>query len=133
MTETDKASLGIGSVSTGSLGDGSVGYLSSLSAGGTNDLTSGNLVNAQKILDKAVKQVSQLRAGSRSRSSRSARPLTRWASRSRTPAPPRAAIRDTDFSRRRPDSRGARSWPRRRPPSGAQANASPQSALALLR
>ena len=61
VTESDKAAIGIQSVSTGSLGDGAVGYLSSLASGGTNDLSSGNLVQAQKILDKAVKQVSQLR------------------------------------------------------------------------
>ena len=35
VTETDKASVGIGSVSTASLGDQSNGYLSSLSSGGT--------------------------------------------------------------------------------------------------
>jgi flagellin len=61
VTETDKASLGIQSVSTGSLGDNTLGYLSSLASGGTNSLSSNDLVSAQKIIDKAVKQVSQLR------------------------------------------------------------------------
>lgn len=60
VTETDKASLGIGSVSTGSLGlDGN--FLSSLASGGANSLTSDNLVTAQRVVDEAVKQVSQTR------------------------------------------------------------------------
>ena len=48
-------------VTTGALGDGTNGFLSSLGSGGANDLSSGNLGTAQKILDKAVRQVSQLR------------------------------------------------------------------------
>lgn len=61
VTEADKVSLGIGSVSTGSLGNNSVGFLSSLQSGGSNSLTSGNLVNSQKIVDAAIRQVSQVR------------------------------------------------------------------------
>ncbi len=60
VTEGDKASIGITSVSTGSLGlDGQ--FLSSLASGGANSLTSGNFVSAQESLDAAVKQVSQAR------------------------------------------------------------------------
>src|SRR5262249_40761764 len=44
VTETDKASLGIQSVSTGSLGNNSLGYLSSLASGGAANLNSSNLV-----------------------------------------------------------------------------------------
>ncbi len=59
-TESDKASIGINSVSTGSLGlDGQ--FLSSLASGGANSLTSGNFTKAQESLDAAVKQVSQAR------------------------------------------------------------------------
>ncbi|MCC7350004.1 MAG: flagellin, partial [Phycisphaerales bacterium] len=61
VTESDKATIGINSVSTGSLGDGTIGFLTTLASGGANSLTSGNLVSAQKVLDKAIKQVSQLR------------------------------------------------------------------------
>ena len=61
VTEADKADIGIQSVSTGSLGDGTLGFLSSLSSGGANSLTSGNLVSSQKIVDEAIKQVSSLR------------------------------------------------------------------------
>lgn len=60
VTEADKAGLGISSVSTGSLGlDGN--FLSSLASGGANSLTSGNLTQAQKTVDAAIKQVSQTR------------------------------------------------------------------------
>jgi flagellin len=61
VTETDKAAIGISLVSTASLGDKTNGLLLTLGSGGTNALTSGNLVTAQKIVDKAIKQVSQLR------------------------------------------------------------------------
>ena len=55
------ASLGIQSVSTGSLGRGNIGYLSSLGSGQTNQLTSGNFAEAQRIVQEASKQVSSLR------------------------------------------------------------------------
>ena len=61
VTESDKANIGIQSVSTSSLGDGVNGFLSSLASGGTNSLLSNNLVTSQKIIDESIKQVSQLR------------------------------------------------------------------------
>ena len=61
VTDADKASIGISSVSTGSLGDNINGFLSTLGSGGANSLTSTNLVTAQKILDAATNQVSSLR------------------------------------------------------------------------
>ncbi|MGH7178852.1 MAG: flagellin [Tepidisphaeraceae bacterium] len=61
VTEADKASLGIASVSTGSLGDSTAGFLSELASGGNANLNSSNLVTAQQVIDKAIKQVSQLR------------------------------------------------------------------------
>jgi flagellin len=61
VTETDKASIGIASVSTGSLGSSGLGFLDSLGSGGKNSLSSGNLVNSQNILNEAIGQVSDLR------------------------------------------------------------------------
>jgi flagellin len=61
VTETDKASIGIQSVSSGSLGDATLGFLSSLQSGGANSLSSASLVNAQKIVSEAITQVSSLR------------------------------------------------------------------------
>jgi len=61
VTEPNKASIGLVSVSAGRLGDSVDGYLSSMASGGANTLTSGNTVTAQRIIDKAIKQVSTLR------------------------------------------------------------------------
>jgi flagellin len=61
VTEGGKASIGIGSVSTGNLGDAFNGYLSSIGSGGANNLSSNNLTTAQSILNSAISQVSTLR------------------------------------------------------------------------
>jgi flagellin len=61
VNEANDASLGIDSVSTGSLGNATIGYLSSLASGQTNSLTSGNLTTAQNIVTEAINQVSSLR------------------------------------------------------------------------
>jgi flagellin len=61
VSQAYDVSLGISSVSTGSLGDSINGYLSSLASGQTNDLTSGNLTTAQTILTESINQVSTLR------------------------------------------------------------------------
>jgi flagellin len=61
VNEANKASIGINSVSTGDLGDAFNGYLSSIGSGGTNSLSSANLITAQNVLDSAIQQVSNLR------------------------------------------------------------------------
>jgi flagellin len=61
VTEANKASVGVASVSTGSLGSNSVGFLNTLGSGGTNSLNSNNLVVAQQILSSAISQVASLR------------------------------------------------------------------------
>ncbi|MGA2231411.1 MAG: flagellin [Tepidisphaeraceae bacterium] len=61
VNDAGRASIGIGNVSTASLGDATSGYLDSLSTGGVNALTSTNLNTAQEILTQAINQVSDLR------------------------------------------------------------------------
>ena len=61
VTYADQASIGISSVTTGSLGSKALGYLNSLGSGGTNSLSSTNLTTAQKIVDGAASQVASLR------------------------------------------------------------------------
>lgn len=61
VNENDKAAIGISSVTTGSLGDGVTGFLSSLASGQANSLSAKNLVNAQNIVSEAITQVSNLR------------------------------------------------------------------------
>lgn len=61
LTLNSIASLGIRNVSTSSLGKGTVGFLSSIGSGQTNDLKSGNFSNAQRIIRAAQSDVSSLR------------------------------------------------------------------------
>jgi flagellin len=56
-----QASMGIQAVDTGSLGNAGVGYLSSLTTGQTNALSTGNYAQAQRIVRAAQDLVSQLR------------------------------------------------------------------------
>ncbi len=58
---TGKASVGIQSVTTGSLGNATDGYLSSIADGQTNSLSSTNLGTAQRIVKSAIKEVASLR------------------------------------------------------------------------
>jgi flagellin len=60
VAATGLASIGIQSIATGSLGDASTGYLSTLGTGGVNSLSSTNLSTAQTILNEAINQVSTL-------------------------------------------------------------------------
>ena len=53
--------IGITAVSTGSLGNGVVGYLASLGRGQTNDLDSKNFAAAQRVIRQAQNQVSSMR------------------------------------------------------------------------
>ncbi len=61
VKDTLKTSIGVASVSTGSLGDATTGYLNSLASGGANQLTAKSLSTAQKILSESINQVSSLR------------------------------------------------------------------------
>ena len=61
VTEANRFSLGINSVAATSLGNSTVGFLSTLKSGEANALNSTNLPGVQKIADAAVKQVASLR------------------------------------------------------------------------
>jgi flagellin len=134
VTETDKASIGIQSVSTGSLGNTTLGYLSSLQSGQANNLSSGNLVNAQKIVDLAVTQVSQLRGrlgafqkftiGSTINSLGVAFENNQAAT---------SAIEDTDFAQETANLTRAQILSQSATTVLSQANAAPQAVLNLLR
>jgi flagellin len=56
-----QSSLGIYSASTGTLGNNDVGRLSSLRSGGANSIVAGQEINAQRIIDAAITQVSTQR------------------------------------------------------------------------
>jgi len=61
VNQSGVASIGIGNVSTGSLGNQTDGYLSTIGTGGANSLSSSNLATAQNIITAAITQVSDLR------------------------------------------------------------------------
>jgi flagellin len=56
-----KVSLGIETVTTGNIGKAGTGFLSSLAAGGLNNVVNGDLTTAQTIIDESIKQISSLR------------------------------------------------------------------------
>jgi flagellin len=132
--EGNKASIGIMNVSAGSLGDASIGYLSQLASGKSLSLTSGNLGNAQKTLDRAIKQVSQLRGrlgafqkytiGSTVNSLNVAYENASAA---------QSAIADTDFAAETANMTRSQVLQQAAQSVLSQANSSPQSALSLLR
>ncbi len=134
VTENDKAALGIQSVSTGSLGDATIGFLSSLSSGGANSLTSGNLGKAQKVLDKAIKQVSQLRGrlGAFQKYTIGSTVNSLGVAYENVSAS-ESAIRDTDFAAETAKMTRSQILSQAATTVLAQANAAPQSALSLLR
>lgn len=61
VTEMDKSSIGLRSVSAGQLGDAVIGYLSTLGSGAANSLSSGNLTTSQAIIEKSINQISTMR------------------------------------------------------------------------
>jgi flagellin len=133
VNETGKASIGIQNVSTGALGDGTIGFLSDLATGKDKSLSSGNLVEAQRVLDKSIKQVSQLRGrlgafqkftiGSTINSLGVALENASAAE---------SAIRDTDFAQETANLTRSQILAQASTTVLAQANSRPQAALQLL-
>jgi len=134
VSEADKTSIGIASVSTGSLGDSTAGFLSTLASGGTNALTGTNLVSAQKIVDKAIKQVSQLRGrlGAFQKFTIGSTVNSLGVAFENASAA-ESAIRDTDFSEETANLTRNQILAQAATTVLSQANSSPQNALALLR
>jgi len=134
VTEANKASLGISSVSTGSLGDSTSGFLSSLASGGANSLTSNNLVTAQKVIDKAIKQVSSLRGrlGAFQKFTIGSTINSLGVAYENVSAS-ESAIRDTDFAQETANLTRNQILSQAATTVLAQANAAPQNALSLLR
>jgi flagellin len=134
VTEADKASIGLQSVSTGSLGSSTLGYLSSLASGQTNALNNANLVDAQKIVEKAIKQVSTLRGrlGAFQKFT-IASTVNSLGVAFENASAAESAIRDTDFAQETSALTRAQILSQAATTVLAQANASPQAALSLLR
>jgi flagellin len=134
VTEADKSSIGIQSVSTGSLGDQTTGYLSTLGSGGANSLASGNLTTAQRIIDKAIKQVSTLRGrlGAFQKEILESNINSLSVALENVTAS-ESAIRDADFATETAALTRAQILVQANTSVLAQANATPQNVLSLLR
>lgn len=131
---SNKASVGIGSVSTVSLGNSDVGLLASLATGGANSLSGGNAVDAQAVVDKAVSQVSNLRGrlGAFQKFTLAPTINSLEAGLENTSAA-ESAIRDTDFAVETANLMRSQILSNAATNVLAMANAAPQSVLSLLR
>jgi len=127
------ASLGIKDVSTGSLGKGGIGFLSSLMSGQENDMASGNFAIAQRIIREANTQVSNLRGrlGAFSKNNLNA-VYNSLAVALENTSSAESAIRDTDFARETSNLTRAQILVSAATSTLQLANAQPQNALALL-
>ena len=134
VNDSGKASIGIGNVSSGSLGNQTNGYLSTIGTGGANSLSSTNLGTAQKIITAAITQVSDLRGrlgafqdytiGSTVSALNVAYENSNAAE---------SAIQDTNFASETSNLTRAQILSQAASTVLAQANATPQQALTLLK
>ena len=133
VTYGDQASIGISSVTTGSLGSKDSGYLNSLGSGFANNLTSGKLVDAQKIVDKATSQVATLRGrlGAFQKYTIGATTANLGVALENVSAS-ESAISDTDFASETANMTRAQILSQAAQSVLSQANSQPQSALRLL-
>jgi flagellin len=93
------ASLGISAVSSGRLGSGSVGFLSTVGSGQANSVDSGNFEVAQRIIREAQTQVSELRGRLGAFQKDTLTPITdSLAITLENITAAEASIRDTDFA-----------------------------------
>ena len=128
-----KVSLGIETVTTGNLGKAGTGFLSSLKAGGDNNVVNGDLTTAQTVIDEAIKQVSSLRGrlGAFQKNTVGATIRSLGVSLENTAAA-ESVIRDTDFAAETAALTRAQILAQAATQALAIANAQPTSVLALL-
>jgi flagellin len=128
-----KVSLGIETVTTGNLGKQETGYLSTLKAGGLNNVVNGDLATAQTIIDEAIKQVSSLRGrlGAFQKNTVGATINSLSISLENTAAA-ESSIRDTDFAAETAALTRSQILGQAATQALAIANAHPTSILALL-
>lgn len=129
-----KESLGIGSMSTGSLGNNTQGFLSSLGSGQSNSLSSKTFATGQRIIRAAVKEVSSLRGrlGSFVKYTLQSTIRALQVTYENTTAA-ESAIRDTDFATETAALTRAQILVQSSSSALQLANAAPQNVLALLR
>ena len=126
-------SLGVQSVSSASLGNGLVGYLSSLRSGAANDLDSENYATAQRILRQASKDISTLRGRLGAFQKDTLQPNIRALQITlENTAAAESALRDTDFAAQTSELTRAQILVQAATVTLQLANAAPASVLSLL-
>lgn len=128
-----KVSLGIETVTTGNLGNGTDGFLSALKSGGTGNVINGDLTKAQNVVDAAIKQVSSLRGrlGAFQKNVVGATINSLGVALENTTAA-ESSIRDTDFANETANLTRQQILSQSATQALGIANASPQSVLRLL-
>jgi flagellin len=128
-----QVNIGISSVAATKLGNEVVGFLSTLASSGENSLVGGNTIQAQKVLDAAIKQVAEIRgrlgAFQKNVVETNVNSLN-VALENVTAA--QSQIRDADFAAETAALTRAQILVQANTSVLAQANASPQNVLALL-
>jgi len=130
---TGRASIGIGSVASGSLGNVENGYLSTLASGQTNHMSSSNLGTAQRIVEASIKEVASLRGrlGAFQKLTIESTVNALNVALENTAAA-ESTIRDTDFAAETSSLTRSQILVQAATTVLRQANAAPQNALALL-
>jgi flagellin len=128
-----QVSLGILSVSTGTLGNHDTGYLSSLGTGQVNSLVTTDGVQAQRIVDRAITQVSVQRGrlGAFQKNTIETNVNSMQVALENVTAS-ESAIRDTDFAQETAQMTRAQILVQATTSILKMANTTPQNALALL-
>ena len=129
-----QVSLGISAVATSKLGDLKNGFLSSLGSGGPSSLTSGNTIQAQIVLTEAIKQVAELRGrlGAFQKDILTSNVSSLNVALENVTAS-ESSIRDADFATETSALTRAQVLVQANTSVLAQANATPQSVLSLLK
>jgi flagellin len=125
--------IGIQSVSTSRLGDETSGFLSELASGQPSSLVSGNTLQAQKIVDKALSQVAFIRGrlGALQKNVLETNVNSLGVALENVTAS-ESAIRDADFAQETAKLTRAQILTQANTSILSQANASPQNVLSLL-
>ena len=128
------ASIGLQSVSTGTLGTKGQGYLSTLGSGQTNQLSAGTFETGQRIIRSAISQVSSLRGrlGAFQKNTLQSTINSLQVSYENVTAA-ESAIRDADFATETSNLTRSQILVQSATSVLQQANSAPQNVLALLR
>jgi flagellin len=134
VDQAGKVAIGIQNVAARKLGNSTLGYLSSLASGRTNNVVDGDLTAGAKIVDESIRQVSSLRGrlGAFQKNTVSATIRNLGVSLENSAAA-ESVIRDADFASETANLTRSQILSQAASNSLALANSAPQSALQLLR